>query len=74
MNLASSRSHAIFTISVETERVIGGKTFHSKGKLNLVDLAGSGFKNTFSLIFRLLIKIFSVIYAVDVTIFGFSLF
>ena len=41
MNEASSRSHAIFTIVVETEEIIGNRKTYSAGKINLVDLAGS---------------------------------
>lgn len=41
MNIASSRSHAIFTIIVESEVTIDGKTSTTRGKINLVDLAGS---------------------------------
>ncbi|UYV61046.1 KIF3C, partial [Cordylochernes scorpioides] len=42
MNLHSSRSHAIFIITIEHSEVGGKGTSHIKvGKLNLVDLAGS---------------------------------
>lgn len=41
MNDASSRSHAIFTMVVETEETIGTRKTFSAGKINLVDLAGS---------------------------------
>jgi hypothetical protein len=41
MNHASSRSHAIFTIVVESECKSGNKTIARSGKVNLVDLAGS---------------------------------
>jgi hypothetical protein len=41
MNEASSRSHAIFTIILETEGVVKGNTTSTLGKINLVDLAGS---------------------------------
>lgn len=41
MNDASSRSHAIFTMVVETEETIGNRKTFSAGKINLVDLAGS---------------------------------
>jgi kinesin family member 6/9 len=41
MNDASSRSHAIFTIIIESEVVKDGNTFLCKGKINVVDLAGS---------------------------------
>lgn len=41
MNEASSRSHAIFTMVVETEETVGTRKTFSAGKINLVDLAGS---------------------------------
>ncbi|CAG9314004.1 unnamed protein product [Blepharisma stoltei] len=41
MNERSSRSHAIFTINVETSEEVDGRTLVKAGKLNLVDLAGS---------------------------------
>jgi kinesin family member 6/9 len=41
MNHASSRSHAIFTIIIESEGVSGNRIITKLGKLNLVDLAGS---------------------------------
>jgi hypothetical protein len=41
MNIASSRSHAVFTILIETEGLVDDKTVYTSGKLNLVDLAGS---------------------------------
>ena len=41
MNQASSRSHAIFTIVVESETRMGNKKLTRAGKVNLVDLAGS---------------------------------
>ena len=41
MNQASSRSHAIFTIVVESEARRGNKKLARAGKVNLVDLAGS---------------------------------
>ena len=42
MNIASSRSHSIFTIYVETaEKDEAGEQRITAGKLNLVDLAGS---------------------------------
>ena len=42
MNTHSSRSHAIFTITVEcAEKVLGGKQVWRVGKLHLVDLAVS---------------------------------
>ena len=41
MNEASSRSHAIFTIIVESKGVKDGKTLFTSGKMNFVDLAGS---------------------------------
>ena len=39
MNLQSSRSHCVFTMSVE-RRVAGSETVR-RGKIHLVDLAGS---------------------------------
>lgn len=41
MNEKSSRSHAIFTIYIETSEKHGDKNLIKAGKLNLVDLAGS---------------------------------
>lgn len=41
MNDASSRSHAIFSIVIESEVLRDGKLFFCRGKLNIVDLAGS---------------------------------
>lgn len=41
MNEKSSRSHAIFTIYIETSVEQAGRTLIKAGKLNLVDLAGS---------------------------------
>ena len=42
MNERSSRSHAIFTITVEcSERGVDGQQHFRVGKLHLVDLAGS---------------------------------
>ena len=41
MNEKSSRSHAIFTIYIETSETVESKTLIKAGKLNLVDLAGS---------------------------------
>jgi hypothetical protein len=42
MNSESSRSHSIFTITIETsEPGVDGKPKVKMGKLNLVDLAGS---------------------------------
>ena len=41
MNAESSRSHSIFSITVDTCEVIGGEQHIKVGKLNLVDLAGS---------------------------------
>ena len=41
MNDASSRSHAVFTVILESEGVIKGNTTTTIGKINLVDLAGS---------------------------------
>ena len=41
MNDASSRSHAIFSIVVESELIKDDQLFFCRGKLNIVDLAGS---------------------------------
>lgn len=41
MNSASSRSHAIFSIVIESEGLKGDRTIMTCGKINLVDLAGS---------------------------------
>lgn len=41
MNEKSSRSHAIFTIYIESTETKEGRTIIKAGKLNLVDLAGS---------------------------------
>jgi kinesin family protein 3/17 len=42
MNAQSSRSHSIFTVTVETsEQGVDGATHFRVGKLNMVDLAGS---------------------------------
>jgi hypothetical protein len=41
MNTESSRSHAIFTINLESESAEGDLTRSKKSKLHIVDLAGS---------------------------------
>ncbi|KHN80046.1 Kinesin-like protein KIF3A [Toxocara canis] len=41
MNIESSRSHALFTVTVECSERIGGRNHLTQGKLQLVDLAGS---------------------------------
>jgi len=42
MNEQSSRSHAIFTITIECSEIIAdGKQLLTQGKLSFVDLAGS---------------------------------
>ena len=41
MNEASSRSHAIFTMKIESKGLKDGKTMFTSGKMNFVDLAGS---------------------------------
>lgn len=41
MNKASSRSHAVFTIVVETHHIENGSHITHCGKINFVDLAGS---------------------------------
>ena len=41
MNKDSSRSHSIFVIRVEQQRIIEGESKIKAGRLNLVDLAGS---------------------------------
>ena len=53
MNDASSRSHAIFTMIIESRGVIDGKTLFTCGKMNFVDLAGSEriYKVTHSAVF-----------------------
>lgn len=40
-NEASSRSHAIFTLTIQGEGIVQSKLLRTYGKLNLVDLAGS---------------------------------
>ena len=50
MNKLSSRSHCIFTIRVQTKRILeDGSEFNVNGKLHLVDLAGSECSKTASL-------------------------
>lgn len=41
MNAVSSRSHAVFTVLLDTTAVTDGNVYTFAGKLNLVDLAGS---------------------------------
>jgi Kinesin motor domain len=41
MNEASSRSHAIFTMIIESKGLKDGNTMFTSGKMNFVDLAGS---------------------------------
>jgi hypothetical protein len=41
MNTESSRSHAIFTVNLESESTEGDVTRSKKSKLHIVDLAGS---------------------------------
>jgi kinesin family protein 6/9 len=41
MNDVSSRSHAIFTMIIESKGLKNGKTLFTSGKMNFVDLAGS---------------------------------
>ncbi|EFO18808.1 kinesin-like protein KIF3A [Loa loa] len=41
MNVDSSRSHAIFTVTIECSEKISGRCHITQGKLQLVDLAGS---------------------------------
>jgi len=41
MNAVSSRSHAVFTLYLDTLNEIAGKQTVKAGTLNLVDLAGS---------------------------------
>ena len=41
MNARSSRSHAVFTIYLESTEEVEGRQVVKAGKLNLVDLAGS---------------------------------
>ncbi|OQR93854.1 hypothetical protein ACHHYP_02207 [Achlya hypogyna] len=40
-NKESSRSHAIFTLYIDTTLIVGGNTVHATGQLRLVDLSGS---------------------------------
>lgn len=39
MNERSSRSHALFTVTIECSENIGGRKHLTQGKLHLVDLA-----------------------------------
>uniref|UniRef100_A0A0R3RXP2 Kinesin-like protein n=1 Tax=Elaeophora elaphi TaxID=1147741 RepID=A0A0R3RXP2_9BILA len=41
MNMDSSRSHALFTVTIECSEKIGDRCHITQGKLQLVDLAGS---------------------------------
>jgi len=41
MNRDSSRSHSIFSVTIEVNELIDGESKIRMGKLNLVDLAGS---------------------------------
>jgi len=41
MNADSSRSHSLFSVTVESQEFIEGEARIRVGKLNLVDLAGS---------------------------------
>lgn len=41
MNRDSSRSHSIFSVTIEVSEFIDGENKIRMGKLNLVDLAGS---------------------------------
>ncbi|CAK5073981.1 unnamed protein product [Meloidogyne enterolobii] len=41
MNITSSRSHSVFTISIREPGLVDGEELLRQGKLNLVDLAGS---------------------------------
>lgn len=41
MNEVSSRSHAMFVVTIERSEQADGVTTHSVGKINFVDLAGS---------------------------------
>lgn len=41
MNLVSSRSHAIFTVTLRQKKVTDEGTIHVCSKLHFVDLAGS---------------------------------
>lgn len=50
MNKQSSRSHCIFTIQVDAKRCLpDGSVFECKGKLHMVDLAGSECAKTASM-------------------------
>ena len=41
MNRDSSRSHSLFSVTIEVSEMIDGESKIRVGKLNLVDLAGS---------------------------------
>jgi hypothetical protein len=41
MNRDSSRSHSLFSVTIEVSEIIDGENKIRVGKLNLVDLAGS---------------------------------
>ena len=41
MNRESSRSHAIFSLSIQSKRVENGNSVHKNSKIHFVDLAGS---------------------------------
>ena len=41
MNRDSSRSHSLFSVTIEASEFIDGESKIRVGKLNLVDLAGS---------------------------------
>ena len=41
MNRDSSRSHSIFSVTIEVSEMVDGESKIRMGKLNLVDLAGS---------------------------------
>ena len=50
MNKQSSRSHCIFTLQVDAKRCLpDGSVFECKGKLHMVDLAGSECAKTASM-------------------------
>ena len=41
MNLESSRSHSVFTLTIESKKIIDGMVNVKGSKLHFVDLAGS---------------------------------
>jgi len=41
MNIESSRSHSVFSIHLESKKIINGLTNHKFSNFHFVDLAGS---------------------------------